>query len=61
VLFMGRLEDHVKRVPALTRTFAAAANRFESVDLIVAGNGPDRERLRHAPQPFAKLFQLANL
>ena len=48
VLFMGRLDDHVKRVSALIRAFAAVADRFESVDLIIAGDGADRESLHHA-------------
>ena len=53
VLFMGRLEDHVKRVSALIRAFAAVANRFERVDLIIAGDGPDRERLRRSADTVA--------
>ena len=45
---MGRLDDHVKRVSALIRAFAAIADRFADVDLIIAGDGQDRESLRLA-------------
>ena len=47
LLFMGRLDDRVKRVSALIRAFAAVADRFESVDLIIAG---ERYRSRE-PSP----------
>lgn len=53
VLFMGRLDDRVKRVSSLIRAFAAVADRFSDVDLVIAGDGPDREHLRHVVEMTA--------
>jgi glycosyltransferase involved in cell wall biosynthesis len=46
LLFVGRLDDGVKRVGALVRQFAALATRFPDADLVIAGDGPDGPRLR---------------
>lgn len=46
VLFVGRLDDPVKRVSALIRCFAAAADRYSAFDLVIAGGGPDEKRLQ---------------
>ena len=46
ILFVGRLDDPVKRVSALIRTFAALAAVHPAVDLLVAGEGPDGQGLR---------------
>jgi glycosyltransferase involved in cell wall biosynthesis len=46
LLFVGRLEDRVKRVSALIRTYAALAGEYRDVDLLVVGEGPDGQRLR---------------
>jgi len=46
VLFVGRLDDSVKRISAIVRAFAAVAADRSDVDLVIAGDGPDREPLR---------------
>jgi glycosyltransferase involved in cell wall biosynthesis len=46
VLFMGRLDDRVKRVSALVQSFAALAATHTDVDLLIVGEGPDGQRLR---------------
>jgi glycosyltransferase involved in cell wall biosynthesis len=45
-LFVGRLDDPVKRVSALIRIFAALAREQPDIDLLIAGKGPDEEKLR---------------
>lgn len=45
VLFVGRLDDPIKRVSALIRCFAALADRFPTFDLAIAGGGPDEAML----------------
>jgi glycosyltransferase involved in cell wall biosynthesis len=46
LLFVGRLDDPVKRVSTLIRIFAAVAAQHQHVDLLIAGKGPDEEKLR---------------
>jgi glycosyltransferase involved in cell wall biosynthesis len=46
VLFVGRLDDGVKRVSAIVRAFAAATATHRDADLVIVGDGRDRERLR---------------
>jgi glycosyltransferase involved in cell wall biosynthesis len=46
VLFVGRLDDGVKRVSTIIRAFAAAAATHRDVDLVIVGDGRDGERLR---------------
>ena len=41
VLFVGRLEDPVKRVSVLIRSFAEIASAHPDADLVIAGSGPD--------------------
>jgi glycosyltransferase involved in cell wall biosynthesis len=53
-LFVGRLDDGVKRVTALIRAFGTLAREHASADLVVVGDGPDGVMLRrlaeiHAP------------
>jgi glycosyltransferase involved in cell wall biosynthesis len=45
LLFVGRLDDPVKRVSVLIRTFAGLAGEHPHVDLLIAGQGPDKEKL----------------
>lgn len=45
LLFLGRLEDPVKRVGSIMEAFAAVADRHPDTDLVVAGSGPDEEAL----------------
>lgn len=45
-LFVGRLDDHVKRVTALLRAFARAAAGHEDASIVIAGDGPDAARVR---------------
>jgi glycosyltransferase involved in cell wall biosynthesis len=46
LLFVGRLDDPVKRLSPLIRTFATLAGEHRNVDLLIAGKGPDEEKLR---------------
>lgn len=46
LLFVGRLDDRVKRVSAVIRSFAGLADQHESIDLAVVGEGPDSADLR---------------
>ena len=46
LLFVGRLDDRVKRVGALVRAFAGLAARRPEVDLVIVGDGPDGPALR---------------
>jgi glycosyltransferase involved in cell wall biosynthesis len=46
LLFMGRLKDHVKRVSALIRAFAAVAVDYPDARLLIAGEGPDADNLK---------------
>jgi glycosyltransferase involved in cell wall biosynthesis len=46
VLFVGRLDDGVKRVSAIIRAFATAAVGHRDADLVIVGDGPDRDRLQ---------------
>ncbi len=41
LLFVGRLEDRVKRVGVLVRLFARLAPHYPDWDLLIAGDGPD--------------------
>ncbi len=50
LLFVGRLEDHIKRVSALLRAFARLAPAHPDVDLVVVGDGPDAEKLKTLAQ-----------
>ena len=45
LLFVGRLEDHMKRVSAIIRAFASLAVEQQDVDLLIVGDGKDREKL----------------
>lgn len=45
LLFVGRLDDGVKRVSALIRSFAPLTLVHQDVDLLIVGDGPDRQTL----------------
>lgn len=45
ILFVGRLDDRVKRVSTLIRTFGALAGEHPATDLVIVGEGPDRPAL----------------
>jgi glycosyltransferase involved in cell wall biosynthesis len=45
LLFVGRLQDQVKRVSALIRSFATAARETVNIDLLIVGEGPDKDKL----------------
>jgi glycosyltransferase involved in cell wall biosynthesis len=45
LLFVGRLDDGVKRVSSIIQAFAAVCNIDPSVDLIIIDDGKDREKL----------------
>jgi glycosyltransferase involved in cell wall biosynthesis len=48
LLFVGRLQDSVKRVSALIAAFGGLAPAYPDVDLLIVGEGRDGERLRRA-------------
>ncbi len=41
LLFVGRLDDRIKRVSALIRVFSSLLSHHPSVDLLIVGTGPD--------------------
>jgi glycosyltransferase involved in cell wall biosynthesis len=45
LLFLGRLDDNVKRVSSLIRAFAQAGAEHPDAGLVIAGDGRDRERV----------------
>ncbi len=45
VLFVGRLDDGVKRVSALIRAFSRVAGEVSEATLLIIGDGPDRHAL----------------
>jgi len=53
LVFVGRLEDRVKRIGSLIRAFAEVAADHPDADLVIAGNGRDDERLRHLAAELA--------
>ena len=46
LLFIGRLQDSVKRVSSIIRAFAQSARHYSDVDLLIAGSGPDEAMLK---------------
>jgi glycosyltransferase involved in cell wall biosynthesis len=46
ILFVGRLDDGIKRVSAIIRAFSELAEKHDDVDLLIVGDGNDREKLR---------------
>jgi glycosyltransferase involved in cell wall biosynthesis len=53
LLFMGRLEDPVKRVSAIIRAFAKVAPGYPEADIVIAGDGPDADALRNLAAELA--------
>jgi glycosyltransferase involved in cell wall biosynthesis len=53
LLFVGRLDDNVKRVSLLIRAFSDAAGAHPDASLVIAGDGPDRERLERVASEVA--------
>jgi glycosyltransferase involved in cell wall biosynthesis len=53
LLFVGRLDDRVKRVSALIQAFAALAAAYRDVDLLVVGEGNDGPKLRRLAAELA--------
>lgn len=45
-LFIGRLDDSVKRVSAIITAFQRVAAKFSDIDLLILGSGKDEERLK---------------
>jgi glycosyltransferase involved in cell wall biosynthesis len=54
IIYHGGLTQHQKRVLDLPRIAAALVERGVPVELTIAGDGPDRERLLAASQPLAE-------
>jgi glycosyltransferase involved in cell wall biosynthesis len=46
LLYVGRLDDRVKRVTALLEVFSRLRERYGDVDLLIVGDGPDAATLR---------------
>jgi glycosyltransferase involved in cell wall biosynthesis len=53
ILFVGRLDDKVKRVNALIQSFARIAFDHPDVDLVIVGEGPDSDKLRRFAEETA--------
>jgi len=53
LLFVGRLDDRIKRVGALIRSFAALARQYRDFDLIITGTGHDRAKLQELAKALA--------
>jgi glycosyltransferase involved in cell wall biosynthesis len=53
VVFVGRLDDTVKRVSLLIRAFAATAAEHPDAELVVAGTGRDEAELRALAKDLA--------
>lgn len=45
-IFLGRLDDSVKRVSAIIDVFAGLSRDNQTYDLLIAGNGKDEKRLK---------------
>src|SRR5688500_2676338 len=45
-LFIGRLDDSVKRVSSIITAFHQVAAKFADIDLLIAGTGKDEEKLK---------------
>jgi glycosyltransferase involved in cell wall biosynthesis len=45
-LFIGRLDDSVKRVSAIINAFQQVAAKFADIDLLILGSGKDEEKLK---------------
>jgi glycosyltransferase involved in cell wall biosynthesis len=46
VVYVGRLDDRIKRVSALIRAFTKASVTHADVDLVIVGDGPDKKELQ---------------
>jgi glycosyltransferase involved in cell wall biosynthesis len=53
LLFVGRLDDPVKRVSALVRAFAGLAAAHPDADLLIGGDGPDGKGVRRLAAELA--------
>jgi glycosyltransferase involved in cell wall biosynthesis len=53
LLFVGRLDDRVKRVSALIRSFARAAQQYPDYRLLIVGDGSDRANLEQCADKAA--------
>ncbi len=53
LLFVGRLNDEVKRISAIIRTFADLQAAHPDVDLLIVGDGPDGAKLRSQAARYA--------
>lgn len=50
IAYVGRLDDRIKRVGAIIQAFVAASGDHPDVDLVIVGDGPDRQDLVAASQ-----------
>ena len=50
LLFVGRLDDRIKRISVLLKAFAVVASRYPDTDLAIIGEGPDGSALRDMAQ-----------
>ena len=50
LLFVGRLDDNVKRVSVILQAFQRASRDHAEVRLLIVGDGPDRARLQKLGQ-----------
>tara|TARA_Y200000002_G_C22679517_1_gene663426 strand:- start:1490 stop:2614 length:1125 start_codon:yes stop_codon:yes gene_type:complete len=47
ILFFGRIEDKVKNISLLIESYAASQLASKDIYLVILGNGPDVEKLKH--------------
>jgi glycosyltransferase involved in cell wall biosynthesis len=53
LLFVGRIDDKIKRVSRIIQTFATQATQHADVDLLIVGDGPDKATLRRQAEEQA--------
>ena len=46
ILFIGRLDDDMKRVSAIIGAFQQIALKYDDIDLLIVGNGEDEDKLK---------------
>lgn len=52
-IYVGRLDDAVKRISAIIKSFCSIAEQFEEIDLLITGTGNDQVKMEKAvPHQF---------
>ncbi len=53
LLFVGRLDDPVKRISAIVESFSRTLRKHKDVDLLIGGSGPDEKALEQLAADLA--------